>query len=176
MKTRSLPFPNLMKRYFFALALALLVGSASGYGQESTVGVKVTTTLLDDGGRTDMETNREAHTAESKTYNSSKKLIQRSTFTLNDQGQAVEAIVYNSKGEAVSQIAYGYDALGRVSEQIDKTPRGVLVRRLVYSYDTQGRVSAISAFDSKGNEVKSVGSTNSPSQSSPKKKARSGGR
>jgi len=116
----------------------------------------------------------ETRTAESTTYNAAKKVIQRATFSLDDQGRAVDAIILNPKGQVISRIGYQYDAMGHVSEQVDKAADGSVLRRLVYHYDANGRVRGIDAFDGQGNPLKA----NSSSASTPtsRKKPRSGSR
>lgn len=149
-----------MKHCFYALSLLLLLTVAHPVmGQDTPTGIKVTSTLHDDGSRTDLTTDYDSLTAESKTYDASKKLIQSSTYTINPQGQLLEGIAYNAKGQIGGQVAFKYDAQGRMSEQLDKTAAGVPLRRLVFYYDGTGHVSGIDTYDGKGNLLQASGSS-----------------
>ena len=156
-----------MKRCLYVLLL-LLALAMPGMGQEESKGIKVTSTLHDDGSRTDLQTDYDALTAESKTYNSAKKLVQSATYTLNAQGQILEGILYDGKGKIGGQVAYSYDAQGRMSEELDKSANGTPLRRLVFYYDANGRVSGIDTYDGQGNLLQASGSSIN------KKKVRSG--
>lgn len=141
-----------MKRHLFAVALTLLLAAGTScYGQG---GIKVTSVLHDDGSRTDTQTDFDSLTAEAKTYDINKKLIQRATYVVDEKGQPLEGIFYNGKGQIVNQVAYTRDALGRTKEQFDKSANGTLLRKLVYHYDPNGRVSGIDAYDAQGNLMK----------------------
>ncbi|MCX6966479.1 MAG: hypothetical protein NTZ46_01645 [Verrucomicrobia bacterium] len=144
-----------MKR--LALIL-LLVCATTGYSQEGGAPIKVTSTLHGDGTRTDTQKDIDNHTSETKAFDSSKKLLQRCVYTLDEQGREVEGVVYNAKDVIVSRVAFSYDPLGRVSEQIEKTPNGVLLRRLVFTRDAKGRTTVV-AYDAQGNVIKEDGST-----------------
>ena len=159
-----------MKRSFFVLGLVLLLTTAiPGVGQEAALtGIKVTSTLRDDGSRTDLQTDYDTLTSESKTYSASKKLLQRATYTVNAQGQPLEGIVYNGKDEIAGRVTYSYDAQGHMSEQLDKSANGTLLRRLYFYYDSNGHVSGIDTYDGKGNLLQASGSSLN------KKKVRSG--
>jgi len=149
-----------MKHCFFALSLALLLTTAlPGMGQDMPTGIKVTSTLHDDGSRTDLQTDYDALTAESKTYNSAKKLIQSATYTINAQGKILEGVIYNAKGQIAGQVAYTYDPQGRMKEQLDKSADGKLLRRLVYYFDANGRVSGIDTYDGQGTLLQASGSS-----------------
>jgi YD repeat-containing protein len=150
------------------ILLMLLAFAIPGMGQEPSKGIKVTSTLHDDGSRTDLQTDYDSLTAESKTYSASKKLIQSASYKINEQGQILEGSVYNGKGKIAGQVAFSYDAQGRMSEQFDKDANGSLLRRLVFYYDANGRVSGIDTYDGKGNLIQASGSSIN------KKKARQG--
>lgn len=137
--------------WMLALAAAVAVAPSAPGQQEAPRGIKVTSTLHDDGTRTDMQVDYDSLTAESKTYNASKKLIQRVTYTTDDQGKLLEGVIYNAKEQVTGRVAYTYDDQGRMQEQMDLSPKGDLIRRLVYHYNAQGRVSGIDAYDAKGN-------------------------
>jgi YD repeat-containing protein len=149
-----------MKRCFYALSLFLLLTIAHpALGQEAPTGIKVTSTLHDDGSRTDLQTDYDSLTAESKTYSASKKLLQSATYTINAQGQLLEGIAYNAKGQVGGQVAFKYDAQGRMSEQLDKSANGTPLRRLVFYYDANGRVSGLDTYDGQGNLLQASGSS-----------------
>jgi len=157
----------MMKLPFFAFTLALLLTVSSAFAQEGGVSIKVTTTLHTDGSRTDMQTDLDARTAESKTYNPAKKLVQRETYTLDEQGRLEEGVIYDAKDKVITRVSYKYDAMGHVSDQFEKTPNGALLRRLVYRYDSNGRPIGIDVYDGAGNQLQPN------SASSSRKKSRS---
>lgn len=162
-----------MKSHLFALTVAGLLAASSVFAQDTSGGgIKATTTLRDDGTRTDMVTDRDAGTAEAKTYDASKKLLQRVAYTLDSQGRLGEGTIYDAKGKALMIVSYKYnDALGgRCSEEIDKKPDGTPIRRLVYRYDGSGRLTGMDAFDAQGNPIQPSGT---PASGSTRKKSRS---
>ena len=163
-----------MKRRIFVLSLAwLLACAAPGYAQEEGGNpIKVTSTLHGDGSRTDTTRDIDNHVMETKTYNASKKLVQRCVFTLDDQGLATEGVMYNAKDVIVARMAYKYDALGQMSEQVNKAPNGSPLGKLVFTHDAKGRVT-VQAFDAQGNPVNDDGSA-APTPS--RKKSKTGSR
>jgi len=158
----------MMKLPFFALTLAVLLAVSSAFAQEGGVSIKVTTTLHEDGSRTDMQTDLDARTADSKTYNSAKKLVQRATYTLDEQGRLEEGVIYDAKDKVISRVSYKYNAMGHVSDQFEKAPNGALLRRLVYRYDPNGRVIGIDAYDGAGNQLQPNGAPSSRKKSGSK--------
>lgn len=158
-----------MKRCLPILLLLLIV-ALPGMGQEESKGIKVTSTLHDDGSRTDLQTDYDALTAESKTCNASKKLIQSASYTINAQGQILEGTVYDGKGKLAGQVAYRYDSQGHMSEQLDKSANGTPLRRLVFYYDANGHVSGIDTYDGKGNLLQASGSSINKKKTRPGRK------
>ena len=153
-----------MKHRFIAYSLAwLLACAATGFAQEGGSPIKITSTLHGDGTRTDTQKDIDNHTSETKTYDTSQKLVQRCVYTLDEQGREVEGVVYNAKDVIIARVAFSYDPLGRISEQIEKTPNGALFRRLVFTRDANGRATVV-AYDAQGNVIKADGSTAPPSR------------
>ena len=171
---KFLCFLNPMKYSLLVLFLAGLLGYAlPGNAQEGGGNpIKLTSTLHGDGTRTDTQKDIDNHTAETRTYDVSKKLVQRCVYTLNDEGKEVEGVMYNAKGAIVSRSSFKYDIMGRVSEQINKAPDGTLLGRMVISYDATGRPT-MTAYDAQGNLLKGDGTPAAPLR---KKSSRNGSR
>lgn len=142
-----------MKRRFFVFCLASLVACAgTGFAQEGGNPIKITTTLHGDGSRTDTQKDIDNHLIETKTYDASKKLVQRSVMKLDDDGLATEGILYNNKDVVVARMAYKYNAEGKAKEQTNFDPNGKLLGRMVFDYDAKGHVT-VQAFDAQGNLI-----------------------
>jgi len=151
-----------MKHRFIAFSLAgLLACATAGFAQEGGNPIKITSTLHGDGTRTDTQKDIDNHTSETKTFDTSKKLVQRCVYTLDEQGREVEGVVYNPKDVIIARVAFSYDPLGRVSGQVEKAPNGTLFRRLVFTRDANGRATVV-AYDAQGNVIKGDGSTAPP--------------
>ena len=161
-----------MKRLLLAFSLAGLLACAAGHAQEGGTPIKITSTLHNDGTRTDIQKDLDNHTSETKIFDASKRLVQRCLYTLDEQGREREGVVFDAKDKVVARVALTYDPLGRVSEQIEKAPNGALLRRLVFTRDANDRVTIV-AYDAQGNLIKDDGSTAPPPH---KKGSRSGGR
>lgn len=142
-----------MKRLLFALAFGMAC-AAAGNAQEGSSPLKVTTTLNADGTRTDIQKDIDARTSEAKTYDASKKLIQRAVFTLDDQGREVEGTIFDGKDRIVGRTNFTYNAMGRVDEQTEKAPNGAVLRRVVFHYDPNGRVIGADTYDGQGNLIR----------------------
>jgi antitoxin component YwqK of YwqJK toxin-antitoxin module len=144
---------------FISLLLAVCAVCRTGFAQAQPGTIRVTSTLHSDGTRTDMQTNADEHTAESKTYNQAGKLMQRIVFKLDDQGIAVTASLYSAKNVLVSKAEYKHDGMNRVTEVLAYTPYDKLISRQVYHYDGKGKVTGIDAYDAAGNLIKSTSQT-----------------
>ena len=148
-----------MKHHILAFSVGwLLICAAPAYAQEGGAPIKITSTLHGDGSRTDTQKDIDNHVTETKTYDASKKLVQRCVMTLNDEGLATEGVVYNAKDVVMARMVYKYDPLGKLSEQINQAPNGTLLGRLVFTYDPTGKMT-VQAFDAKGNLIKGENST-----------------
>ncbi|MEI8234525.1 MAG: hypothetical protein WCH57_07530 [Verrucomicrobiota bacterium] len=142
-------FPRL-----FALTLAgMLAGAVALHAQEGGTPLKVTTTIHGDGTRTDIQKDLDARVSEAKTYDASKRLIQRWVYTLDDQGREVEGISYDAKEKILARVSYSYDVFGNVGEVIEKAANGAPVRRTVYHRDATGQVVGSDTFDAQGNPI-----------------------
>ena len=133
-------------------------------------GIKATTTLHPDGTRTDLIRDLDAATAESKTLDAAGKLLQRSTFKLDENGEPIEGIVYNAKGQASYKFVYNRNTSGLISEELDMSADGKLLRKLIYRYGSTGQIAGIDAFDAEGNPLKSASTGGSPGRKDVKKK------
>jgi hypothetical protein len=147
---------------FLALTLAgtlaaLLAGAAPLHAQEGAASIKVTSVLNADGTRTDTQKDLDSHTSESKTYDASKKLIQRWDYTINDQGFELEGVCYNAKDQIVGRVSYTYDAFGHLGEMLEKAPNGTVLRRTVYHRDPSGKLTGTDFFDGQGNPLSASG-------------------
>jgi len=153
---KTLFFPRLL-----ALALAgLLASTASSPAQEGGAPLKVTTTIHPDGSRTDTQKDLDARISESKTYNTSQKLVQRVVFTLDDQGRELEGTCYDAKNKITSRVSYRYDAFGFVGEVLEKAPDGTLLRRNIFHRDPNGRITGTDIFDGQGNPLNAKATPN----------------
>lgn len=136
------------------LAAGALAGAPSaGLAQEGGAAIKVTTTVHSDGTQTVLKTDPESHTAESRTLDASQQLVQRTVYTMNDQGQYTGASVYDAKDRLLFKSTYGRDASNRVTEQVDTTPDDKPLRKLIFEYDARGRLARVRTFDAAGNET-----------------------
>jgi hypothetical protein len=146
-----------MKSKQFLLFIPLFLAVCrTGFAQAQPGVIHVTSTLHDDGTRTDMQTNPDEHTAESKTYNQAGKLMQRIVFTLDDRGLAIASALYSAKNILVSKAAYKYDGMNRATEVAAYTPANKLVSRQVFHYDSRNKVTGIDTYDAAGNLIQST--------------------
>ena len=114
-------------------------------------GVKSTTTLHQDGTRTDMIRNFSEGTGVSKTFDAAGKVIQSMKFKLGQLGQPAEGTAFNAKGVPIFKYTYKRDGNGRLEEEVNYLPNGRMIRRLVYHYKANGEISGIDAYDANGN-------------------------
>ena len=144
-----------MKRLFTLLAVAaLLVPLRSALAQEEGgAPIKVTTTLHSDGTQTVLKTDPDNHTAESTTMDASQKVLQRTVYAMDDQGQYLSADVFDSKDKLSFKSVFSRDSSGRVNQQLDTTPEGKPLRKLVFEYDPRGKLARVRTFDAAGNET-----------------------
>lgn len=142
-----------------ALFFCFLV--ASVHAQDSGGGIRVTTTMHEDGTRTVLTTNSDDHTSESVTYGPKDKVLQRIVYILNEDNVPESGIVYTPTGQIAFKAVYKRDGSNRVIEEIDSNPDGAMLRRFVYEYGANGKVSRIRAYDAAGNEMRQ---TQSPAQ------------
>lgn len=141
--------------------LFLMLVFAVGVRAQSAV--KVTTTLHDDGSRTEMKTDPDQHTSEATTMNAAGKLLQRIVYTLDEENQPAEGTIYSAAGVVLFKAVYKRDPANRLSEEVDSTPAGQMIRRFVYEYDGNGKVSRIRAYDASGTEMTPSGGPKKPS-------------
>lgn len=132
----------------FLLVLSVLLTAAA----QEDAAIKVTTTVHEDGTRTEMKTDPQAQTAEATTY-SGDKVLRRIAYKLDAEGNMQEGNVFSSDGKLIFRALFKRDGLNRVVEEINYAPDGTLVRRLVYGYDSNGRIAKIDAFDAEGNAI-----------------------
>ncbi|MDP9291308.1 MAG: hypothetical protein M3O82_02965 [Verrucomicrobiota bacterium] len=137
-------------KHRFALLFCLLAIALHARAQSA---VKVTTTLHDDGSRTEMVTDPDQHTSEAKTLNAAGKLLQRIVYTLDEENQPAEGTIYSPAGAVLFKALYKRDPANRLSEEVDSTAAGAMIRRFVYEYDGNGKVSRIRAYDANGIEM-----------------------
>jgi hypothetical protein len=136
-----------MKKISLFLLLCL---PSIGAAQEKAI--KVTTTLHDDGTRTDMKVDPASQTAEATTY-AGEKILRRVAYKLDASGQMQEGDVFGPDGKMLFHAVFRRDALNRVVEEFNYAADGRLIRRLVYEYNTSGKIAKIDAFDAAGNPL-----------------------
>ncbi|MDD5349879.1 MAG: hypothetical protein PHQ12_06685 [Chthoniobacteraceae bacterium] len=140
----------------FTLTLAGLFAAVLAvpcHAQEGGTPIKITSTLHDDGSRTDTQKDLDNRTEETRTYNAAKKLVQRWVYSLDDQGREVDGVCYDAKDKVIGRVSYKYDPFGHVGEVTEKTPNGTVVRRTVYHRNPDGKVTGTDTFDAQGNPV-----------------------
>jgi hypothetical protein len=156
----------------FSLPFAFLLAACPVLHAQDAPGViKLTTTIHPDGTKTVMQSDPEAHTAQSSTYDASNKLLTKTVFNLDDQGQTTGASVFSGKGALVYNLKYKIDGNGRVSEVQTFSAKDVLISRQVYSYDSAGKVLRILSYDANGNEIRGAAQpANIPPQPTPNRR------
>lgn len=160
-----------MKTHLVFFFTVLFLGfHPCGFSQDAVPDntIKVTTTLHADGTKTVMQTDPEKHVSECSDYDHANKLLKKTVFNLDDQGQAIGGSIFSGKGVLVAKMEYKRDAMNRVNEVVTYTPDDRMTGRLVYYYDSNNRVVKIDTFDANGNLVKSSGSGTSSSSSGKK--------
>jgi hypothetical protein len=113
----------------------------------------VTTTLHDDGTRTDTKHDPAAQTAEATTYAAGNRIVRRIVYKLDSSGQMQEGDVFGPNGKMMFRAVFKRDPMNRVVEELNYTPDAKLIRRLVYSYNAQGAVAKIDTYDAAGNPI-----------------------
>lgn len=141
-------------RLFLTLAaLAAVLASTPARAQEGGTPIKITTTLHDDGSRTEIQRDVDNRRAEARTLSASNKLLQRWVYTLDAQGRETEGICYDAKDKVIARAGYKYDPFGRVNEVTEMNAAGTVQRRIQYKRDATGRVLATDVLDAAGNPV-----------------------
>jgi len=121
--------------------------------QEAGSAVKVTTTLHSDGTQTVLKTDPDSHTAESTLLDASQKVLQRTVYALDDQGQFTNASIYDGQGKLVYKSTYTRDESNHLKEQVDTTADDKVVRKLTFEYNNLGKLVRVRSFDATGNET-----------------------
>ena len=140
----------------------------SGFAQEGA-GIKVTTTLHEDGSRTETQTDLEQHTSEAKTFDGAHKLRQRIVYELDGENQPASGAVYAANGALIFKSVYKHDDQNRITEEIDYTPEGAMMRRFVYEF-ANGKVSRVRAFDPSGVEMQQSAGRPDVKKSAPRRR------
>ncbi len=141
-----------MKRLFPLLAIVALAPVAS-FAQGGGTAIKVTTTIHSDGTQTVLKTDPDGHTAESKTVDAAKNVIQRTVYAMDDQGLYTSASVFDGKDKLLFKSVYTRDASNRVNAQTDTTADDKPLRKQLFEYDGSGKLAAVRTFDPAGNET-----------------------
>ncbi len=141
-----------MKRLIPTLLLATLA-PITLFAQDGGAPVKVTTTLHSDGTQTVLKTDPDARTAESTLLDAAQKVIQRTVYGLDDQGQFTTASVFDGNGKLVFKSVYVRDESNRLTEQLDSSADDKLLRKLKFEYDSYGKLTLVRTFDPAGNET-----------------------
>lgn len=144
-KSQSLP---LLLLPFLAIARP---GSAQA--QQGGAPIHVTSTIHNDGTRTEMKTDPDNHTAESTTYDAANKMRQRTVYSLDENGQAVGGTVYSPKNLPLYKLVYKRDGMNRVNEVDAYSMKDVLLTRMIYHYDAKGKVISVDTLDANGRTV-----------------------
>lgn len=135
------------------------------FAQVSGATVKVTQTLHSDGTQTVLRSDLNEHQAEATLLDVSKKVLQRTVYTLDDQGQYLAAAIYNGNNKLLMKSTYKRDSSNRVFEQLDFTADDQLLRRLAFEYDSRGKLMRVRTFDPAGNDITPASSNSSKSRS-----------
>jgi len=138
--------------------LSLTFLSRTAYPQDDAAEpqpIRVTETLHNDGTKTVMKSDPDNHTSTSETYDHADKLLQKTVYDLDEQGQAIGATAYSPKGKALYKLTYKRDSANRVNEVDTYTVAGALVSRTVYQYAAGGKVIAVNTYDASGNQISS---------------------
>lgn len=159
-----------------SLLLAFFLAACITLRAQDAGTIKLTTTIHPDGTKTVMQSDPEAHTAESSTYDASNKLLTKTVFTLDDQGQTTGGAVYSGKGTLMYNLKYKVDGNGRVTEVQTYSTKDALISRQVYSYDGAGKVLRILTYDANGNEIRGAAGqpSNIPPQPTPNRRKQQG--
>jgi len=115
--------------------------------------IKATTTLHDDGGRTELVNDPMERIGTATTYDGAGKLRQKAVYQLDGASQPVSGVFYDAKGKVVLKAVYRRDASNRLGESFEYAPNDKLIRRLVYEYGAGDKIKNIRAYDANGTEI-----------------------
>jgi len=138
----------------FLLVLGVSLAGLAGSLSAQEASIRASSVVHSDGSRTERQSDLESRTAEEKTIDAKGKMLTRTTYKLDDQGQPTEATHYNAKNVATYRSVYTRDTLGRISEEKSYSLDGQLLQRFVYRFGSNGRLAGIDAFDAQGNPIR----------------------
>lgn len=133
-----------MKALVFLLA-TLAIAAA----QDAPV-VRATTRVLADGSKATVITDREAQTATETVTDAGGRMMRKTLFTLDADGQSTGAIHYDAKSNVRYKEAYKRDHTGQIAASYLYSKDDKLLGHRVFLYGAKGEVIQIDDFDASG--------------------------
>jgi len=132
-----------------ALLFTCLLAATAAVAQDAPV-VRATTRVLADGSKATIITDREKATATETVTDANGKVMRKTLFTLNPDGQSNGAIHYDAKNNIRYKESYKRDVTGQIAASYLYSKDDKLLGHRTFVYDGKGATTQIDDYDAAG--------------------------